>query len=105
MTRLTRRAALALPFALAAPAIPRAQGSVEITVHYAQPFIFKPSYDAITEAFARAEPRICITYVNTPTCEWECRPYKSLSAIARAISGTRWNGWTFFGLQSRRGAA
>ncbi len=37
--------------------------------------------------------------------EWEGRPYKSLSAIARAITGTRWNGWTFFGLQGRRGAA
>ena len=37
--------------------------------------------------------------------EWEGRPYKSLSAIARAITGTRWNGWTFFGLQSGRGAA
>ena len=36
---------------------------------------------------------------------WEGRPYKSLSAIARAITNTRWKGWTFFGLQSRRGAA
>jgi Protein of unknown function (DUF2924) len=25
--------------------------------------------------------------------EWEGRRYKSLSAVARAISGTRWNGW------------
>src|ERR1700712_4523210 len=33
--------------------------------------------------------------------EWEGRPYRSLSAIARAISGTRWNGWTFFGLKGR----
>src|SRR4051812_14309777 len=24
--------------------------------------------------------------------------YRSLSAIARTITGTRWNGWTFFGL-------
>ncbi len=31
--------------------------------------------------------------------EFEGRPYKSLSAIARAITGTRWNGWTFFGLK------
>ena len=31
--------------------------------------------------------------------EWEGRRYKSLSAVARAISGTRWNGWTFFGLK------
>ena len=35
--------------------------------------------------------------------EWEGRPYKSLSAIARAITGTRWNGWTFFGLKQRSG--
>ena len=34
--------------------------------------------------------------------EWEGRPYRSLSAIARAITGTRWNGWTFFGLKSAR---
>ncbi len=66
MTSITRRAALALPLTLALPAIPRAQGAVEITVHYAQPFIFKPSYDAITEAFARAEPGIRITYATTP---------------------------------------
>lgn len=37
--------------------------------------------------------------------EWQGRPYQSLSAIARAITGTRWNGWVFFGLKShRRGA-
>ncbi len=37
--------------------------------------------------------------------EWQGRPYKSLSAIARAITGTRWNGWVFFGLKSHRRAA
>ena len=37
--------------------------------------------------------------------EWEGRPYRSLSAIARAITGTRWNGWTFFGLRNQRGQA
>jgi hypothetical protein len=36
--------------------------------------------------------------------EYEGRPYRSLSAIARAITGTRWNGWTFFGLRTRGGA-
>ena len=35
--------------------------------------------------------------------EWEGRPYPSLSAIARAITGTRWNGWRFFGLKNQRG--
>jgi hypothetical protein len=37
--------------------------------------------------------------------EWQGRPYASLSAIARAITGTRWNGWTFFGLKNHKGAA
>ncbi len=34
--------------------------------------------------------------------EWQGRPYQSLSAIARAITGTRWNGWVFFGLKNQR---
>ena len=34
--------------------------------------------------------------------EWQGRPYRSLSAIARAITGTRWNGWVFFGLKNHR---
>ena len=37
--------------------------------------------------------------------EYEGRPYRSLSAIARHITGTRWNGWSFFGLKSQRGQA
>jgi multiple sugar transport system substrate-binding protein len=69
MTALTRRAALALPAALAAPAIPRAQGAVEITVHYAQPHIFKASFDAIVEAFARREPGIRVATVTSPNYE------------------------------------
>jgi hypothetical protein len=34
--------------------------------------------------------------------EYQGRPYKSLSAIARQITGTRWNGWVFFGLKNQR---
>jgi hypothetical protein len=37
--------------------------------------------------------------------EWQGRPYQSLSAVARAITGTRWNGWTFFGLKNQRSRA
>ena len=36
--------------------------------------------------------------------EYNGRPYKSLSAVAREIAGTRWNGWLFFGLR-QNGAA
>ena len=42
-----------------------------------------------------------VVTVTADGFEWQGRPYKSLSAIARAITGTRWNGWVFFGL--RRG--
>jgi hypothetical protein len=31
--------------------------------------------------------------------EWEGRRYKSLSAVARAITGTQWNGWALFALK------
>ena len=31
--------------------------------------------------------------------DYQGRPYKSLSAVARAITGTRWNGWVFFGVR------
>ena len=34
--------------------------------------------------------------------EYQGRKYKSLSAIARAITGTRWNGPLFFGLHKHR---
>ncbi len=37
--------------------------------------------------------------------EYQGRPYRSLSAIARAITGTRWNGRVFFGLRPSRSAA
>jgi hypothetical protein len=32
---------------------------------------------------------------------WHGETYPSLSAIARAITGTNWNGWAFFGLKRR----
>jgi hypothetical protein len=35
--------------------------------------------------------------------EYRGAPYKSLSSIARAITGTRWNGWVFFGLKNMKG--
>jgi hypothetical protein len=34
--------------------------------------------------------------------DWQGRKFKSLSAVAREISGTRWNGYRFFGLRERK---
>ncbi len=42
----------------------------------------------------------CVTVLDDGY-EYQGQPYKSLSSIARAITGTRWNGWTFFGLRNR----
>lgn len=37
--------------------------------------------------------------------DWNGRRYKSLSAIAKSITGTNWNGYRFFGLRAaERGA-
>ena len=41
----------------------------------------------------------CVT-VRDNDFEYQGRPYKSLSAIARTITGTQWNGVVFFGLKS-----
>ena len=44
-----------------------------------------------------------IVTVTADGFEWQGRPYQSLSSIARAITGSRWNGWVFFGLKNHRG--
>jgi hypothetical protein len=44
----------------------------------------------------------CVT-VRQEDFEYRGRPFKSLSAIARLITGTRWNGLVFFGLKKTRG--
>lgn len=37
--------------------------------------------------------------------EYQGTPYKSLSSVAKAITGTIWNGWAFFGLRKSGGLA
>ena len=34
--------------------------------------------------------------------DWQGRKFKSLSAVAKAITGTQWNGYRFFGLREAR---
>jgi hypothetical protein len=40
--------------------------------------------------------------VLTDGFDWQGRRFKSLSAVAREITGTRWNGYRFFGLRERK---
>ena len=44
----------------------------------------------------------CVT-VRHNDFEYLGRPYKSLSSVARQITGTKWNGWVFFGLKNSVG--
>jgi Protein of unknown function (DUF2924) len=44
----------------------------------------------------------CVT-VRQEDFEYRGLPYKSLSAIARQITSTQWNGLVFFGLKNTRG--
>ncbi len=41
--------------------------------------------------------------VRDDAFEWEGRTYKSLSHIAREVTGAHWSGPRFFGIRSRRG--
>jgi hypothetical protein len=41
----------------------------------------------------------CVT-VRADDFEYLGRPYKSLSSVAQEITGTKWNGWVFFGLKA-----
>jgi hypothetical protein len=46
----------------------------------------------------------CVT-VRTDGFEYLGQPYKSLSSVAQKITGTKWNGWVFFGIKNMRQAA
>jgi len=52
----------------------------------------------------RVEDRQIVVKVLDGGFEYESRRYRSLSAIAREVTGTRWNGLLFFGLAERRDA-
>jgi hypothetical protein len=52
----------------------------------------------------RVGDRQIVVKVLNDGFEYESRRYRSLSAIAREVTGTRWNGLLFFGLAERRSA-
>jgi Protein of unknown function (DUF2924) len=52
----------------------------------------------------RVGNRQIVVKVLSDGFEYESRRYRSLSAIAREVTGTRWNGLLFFGLAERRDA-
>jgi hypothetical protein len=45
--------------------------------------------------------RKCVVTVKDKGFEYNDKIYKSLSQVAFVITGTSWNGWTFFGLKKK----
>jgi hypothetical protein len=45
--------------------------------------------------------RKVVVTVLTKGFEWDGRVYKSLSAVAKAVTGSHWNGYDFFGLRTK----
>ena len=74
-----------------------AVGSIEMT----QSRSFKPGTKLIREWKGNVHEVVIAggTYI------WAGQHYRSLSQIARAITGTRWSGPRFFGLEAGQGAA
>lgn len=50
----------------------------------------------------RCQGRDVLVKVLEDGFEYQARHFSSLSAIAREVTGTRWNGFLFFGLTERR---
>ena len=55
-----------------------------------------------TQLIKRYKDKTLTVTVLEDGYEYEERVYKSLSAIARQVSGTQWNGYVFFGLRLRQ---
>jgi hypothetical protein len=62
---------------------------------------FKPGMRLVREWQGRSHEVIALER----GFQWNDKTYRSLSAIARAITGTRWNGHVFFGLRSRKSSS
>lgn len=45
--------------------------------------------------------RKCVVTIKDKGFEYNGKIYKSLSQVAFTITGTSWNGWTFFGLKKK----
>jgi hypothetical protein len=93
----------------------------DLRIRAPKEFVARP--DSVSESVNRARPpkdhrvpgpgtlltrrlgdRQIVVKVLSDGFEYESRCYRSLSAIAREVTGTRWNGLLFFGLTERRDA-
>ena len=60
-----------------------------------------PRIKAGTRLYRSWKDKTHVVTVLTDGFEWQGTRHRSLSAIAKAITGTQWNGYAFFGLKRR----
>jgi hypothetical protein len=74
------------------------QFSPASTVKRLLPAIADPRLPPLGEEIAREyKGRNIVVKVREAGFEYEGKLYKSLSAVAREVTGTKWNGFLFFG--------
>lgn len=56
-----------------------------------------------TEFIREWKGREHIVVMTSDGLLWSGQTFKSLSAVAHAITGTKWNGYRFFGVERKRG--
>ncbi len=56
----------------------------------------------LTRKYRGQEVQVAVTETGF---EWEGMPFNSLSAVAKAVTVQKWNGWLFFGLTRRKRSA
>lgn len=61
--------------------------------------ILPPAGSVITKIYKGTEHRVKV--IEEDKFEYNGMIFKSLSSLAMAITGTKWNGYTFFGLKKR----
>ena len=65
-----------------------------------------PRLPPVGEEIAREyKGRKIVVKVRDAGFEYEGKLYRSLSAIAREVTGTKWNGFLFFGCAANNGGA
>ncbi len=83
------------------PRDPVASGSAEVKARTVTSRI-SPSHDPAAAARNSARPRVqgrdIVVKVLDNGFEFDGRRYKSLSAIAKEVTGSKWNGFLFFGI-------
>ena len=60
----------------------------------------QPRFKSGTRLIREWQGRTHEVTIHEEGFRWEDKTYRSLSAVAQAITGTRWNGHVFFGLRS-----